>query len=103
MLLDRKKYPDMTENSTIRYEYDADLRPLSVKWQLVDKEYSIYDIQVLFDAAGKVEHYTVDIDAYPSKYKWEGTAETPLTALGLKKVQEPAKADPLKWEAIWFE
>ena len=103
MLLDRKKYPDMTENSTIRYEYDAELRPLSVKWQLVDKEYSIYDIQVLFDAAGKVEHYTVDIDAYPSKYKWEGTAETPLTALGLKKVQEPAKADPLKWEAIWFE
>ena len=101
--VDRKKYPDMTEHSSITYEYDADLRPLSVSWHLEGKNSTAYNVKVFFDAEGKVERYTVFIEGYRIKYEWEGTAESPLTVLGLKKVQEPAKADPLKWEAIWFE
>lgn len=101
--IDRKAYPDMSEYGWIAYEYDGGLNPKSITWSMMGKKYDHYNIQVFFGPDGKAESYSASCVAQDSEYKWQGTAEQPLTVLQGKEVPDPAAADPLKWEAIWFE
>ena len=95
----RDEYPGFSEYSYRFYEYDGQMRPYAVGWHLSSDDRYPCDLQVFFGADGKVERYTVSY----GKLSWEGTPEQPLTQLQAKKGMDPATADPLKWEPVWFE
>lgn len=95
----KNEYPGFNEYSCRWYEYDGQMQPYAVGWHLGSDDWYPCDLQVFFGADGKAERYAVSC----GKLSWEGTPEQPLTQLQSKRGIDPAAADPLKWEPVWFE
>lgn len=87
------------------FEYDGEMRPAAAGWYMVSPSRDSLEFRVFFDTDGNVTGYEARYDSIFDDIKsvWEGTPENPLTVLDGKPVTDLSRADPRKWEPVWFE